>query len=613
MKGLSEGQRITIKLMAVVTVIVSAVIGTLVFNDYQRQQQCIDRTGAKLANLLSELPKSLLFDQAPKNLTLEHAAGVPLECKLAYVRIDEADNSTSNQFFNIRVSVPLLKLGDLPQTWSGKRSLVSEDSKQQVVEHFRSVIEQGQRQATIRIGFIQDSALELLLSTKQYWLLLLIITMFLPFGLIMLRQEFSKIDALSKAIYHFSHDKSWLQPHLEQIDTAPNLQQQIDLVLRHTGEHFEQLQQDNETLDIASKLLAFKRKRVEFVLQALPIGIVILDVLGDCLYMNDKAKAWLAVSKDVIESPKPNQWCTNKEILEYFNLFSVRNAAANFGKYLEFNPEAALEKTMEIRGIPLFQEGYENESVGTLFQIQDVSEERQAKKHQSEFVAHIAHELKTPLNVLAMYSEALQGEDGDNEEFRVDAINIIYDEVERLSLLINNLLSLTKFEMGAMNVERTRVRLVEFLSDVFDNIKRSAKGKNINLHLDLPRDMSPLTIDKGLMRIAINNLMTNAIKYSRDGSTVHMSAEETDDFIRIIVKDSGIGISEEDQKHIFDKFYRSEDEQARQSPGHGLGLPLTKQIVQLHHGVIRVSSEYGKGSEFMIEFNKSTGLVGEMI
>jgi signal transduction histidine kinase len=251
--------------------------------------------------------------------------------------------------------------------------------------------------------------------------------------------------------------------------------------------------------------------------------------------------------------------------------------------------------------------------LGTLFVFRDVSDESAAKRARSEFVAHVAHELKTPLNVLHMYSETLQDDAGATRDLTIEAANVIHDEVGRLSSLISNLLSMTKIEMGTMSLERKRVKLHELIRDVFDNITRSADGTDLQFDLQIPPEISAVSLDKDLIRIAFNNLLTNAIKYNQPGGRVVVSAEENDEEILVQVRDTGIGIEAGDQARIFDKFYRSESEQVRQRTGHGLGLSLAREIVHLHYGELEVSSQAGQGSEFTVRFRKDMGVLKQAI
>ncbi len=178
---------------------------------------------------------------------------------------------------------------------------------------------------------------------------------------------------------------------------------------------------------------------------------------------------------------------------------------------------------------------------------------------------------------------------------------------------MNNLLNINRIERGSFDLDKQRVRLADLLGDISDNLGRTAKQSDIGIELHIPHDLSPVLVDKDLFRIALNNLMTNAIKYNHPTGTVTMKAEETDEAILIHVIDTGIGISPEDRDRIFAKFYRSEDDEVRQRSGHGLGLPLARQIVELHEADLSLESEPGRGSTFTITLWKRSGLIKKAI
>ncbi len=266
-----------------------------------------------------------------------------------------------------------------------------------------------------------------------------------------------------------------------------------------------------------------------------------------------------------------------------------------------------------IKAYPLFSPTDSTDIYGTLIVFRDTTKESAIQRQQGEFVANVAHELKTPLNTLALYTEALLDDDADDSQGRIDAANIMHDEVERLAGLIDNLLIITKIEMGEMSVERERLRLHDFLKDTFTVASRGDKARELKFELDLPPDLSSIMADKDLLRIAVNNLLTNAVKYSRPGGVVSMVCEETEQTVRILVQDNGIGINADEQDRIFDRFYRSDDAEARKRSGHGLGLSLARDIVQLHHGTLSVTSTPNEGSEFTIEIWKEAGLLKQVI
>ena len=147
----------------------------------------------------------------------------------------------------------------------------------------------------------------------------------------------------------------------------------------------------------------------------------------------------------------------------------------------------------------------------------------------------------------------------------------------------------------------------------FEVAKNSARDKNFTFVFDVPKEMNPVHVDKDLIRIAVTNLLSNAVKYNRDGGEVRLTIEETEDAIQVRVADSGIGVSEEEAAKIFDKFYRSTDERVQSIDGHGLGLALTKQIIELHHGSLSLDHERSEGAEFIINLWKETTAVKQAI
>ena len=258
---------------------------------------------------------------------------------------------------------------------------------------------------------------------------------------------------------------------------------------------------------------------------------------------------------------------------------------------------------------PLLSTRDRTRELGALMLFRDVTAQNLAKQGSSTFIAQVSHELKSPLNVISMYAETLQGGEEMSEEFLVEAANVIKDETERMTMLINNTLNLSNIEMGNISINRSRVKLKDLLKDAFDACARNSQANDLEYKLELPPEISPVAVDKELMRIAINNLLTNAIKYSNPGGVVSLSAEETDSSVRIAVSDSGIGIDSGELEKIFEKFYRSSSNEVRTRAGHGIGLALAREIVQLHQGTLTVSSEPGKGSIFTIEFRKEADLL----
>jgi len=356
-----------------------------------------------------------------------------------------------------------------------------------------------------------------------------------------------------------------------------------------------------------NKVLKYKANSFSAVLQELPDGILLLDESGAVTFVNRRFTALLGSPPELV-GKRVHEFSEDDELTGFLAQYQGKTRLRR-AERIEFPPRNSPTKQFTAEAYPLLPKDESHTPLSTLVVVRDSTAEALARKARGEFVSHVSHELKSPLNVLKMYSEMLLDQGADNEAFRVEALNTIYDEVDRLETLINNLLSISKIEMGSIGLKRQRIKPVEFLKDTFQTICRAGKTSDLTFNLDLPHEISPIAIDKDLFRVAVNNLLTNAIKYNTAGGSVDMSARETDEKITIAVRDTGLGISLEDQEHIFEKFFRSEDAQVRERSGHGVGLSLAKGIIELHHGRLLMTSTLGKGTTFTIELDKGEGLM----
>lgn len=157
------------------------------------------------------------------------------------------------------------------------------------------------------------------------------------------------------------------------------------------------------------------------------------------------------------------------------------------------------------------------------------------------------------------------------------------------------------------------MKLQDVVSAAFEEAKHMDADKNCTFELDIPKEMNPVFVDKDLIRVAVTNLMSNAVKYNEENGTVTVTVEDTEDATQIRVADTGIGISEEEEAQIFDKFYRSTDERVQAIGGHGLGLALARQIIELHHGKLLLNRDREEGAEFIINLWKETTAVRQAI
>ncbi len=235
---------------------------------------------------------------------------------------------------------------------------------------------------------------------------------------------------------------------------------------------------------------------------------------------------------------------------------------------------------------------------GIFLTIRNVSRELEIAQMKSDFVSNVSHELKTPLALIRLFGETLEMERVTNEEKRREYYQIITKESERLTHLINNVLSFSRIEAGKKRYEFEHADIAEVVRKTVDAYRFHIERAGFQLEVDIAEELPEIRIDSNAISQALLNLLSNAVKYSEEQKHITVRAVMRDDEIVIEVADKGVGIKKEEQKKIFDKFYRSSI--ARQSGGSGLGLTLVKHIIKAHNGKVEVESEEGKGSKFSL-------------
>jgi signal transduction histidine kinase/putative methionine-R-sulfoxide reductase with GAF domain len=235
-------------------------------------------------------------------------------------------------------------------------------------------------------------------------------------------------------------------------------------------------------------------------------------------------------------------------------------------------------------------------------------EVQQANEAKSEFVSFVAHELKNPMTSIKGYTELLSaGAVGQVNEMQANFLKTIHSNVERVSTLISDLNDNSKIEAGRLRLEFKPVDLSDVVDEVVRSTSRQIEDKKQELHIDIPDKLPPIWADRTRVSQIMTNLISNSHKYTLEGGKITVDAEVAENqwdpnssaqVVHMWVKDNGIGISAEDQKKIFGKFFRSDDQKTREVPGSGLGLNITKSLVEMQGGKIWFESEFRKGTTF---------------
>lgn len=221
------------------------------------------------------------------------------------------------------------------------------------------------------------------------------------------------------------------------------------------------------------------------------------------------------------------------------------------------------------------------------------------EKSRQEFVSNVSHELKTPITSMKVLADSLLGQQGMPEELYQEFLQDISKEIDRENEIITDLLELVRMEKSESAISISSVNINEILETVLKRLKPIAESKNIELVFESFR---PVIADVDEVKFAsvVTNLVENAIKYNNTDGTVTASLNSDHQYFYLKVTDTGIGIAEEDQERVFERFFRVDKARARETGGTGLGLAITKEIVQKHHGSIKIHSKEGEGTTFTV-------------
>jgi len=355
----------------------------------------------------------------------------------------------------------------------------------------------------------------------------------------------------------------------------------------------EALNQMAAQLDNRIKTIINQRNELETVLASMQEGVVAFDNKERIISMNQAAA--------VLFESDPVQ-CQDKNIQEVVRNLPLQQfiRSAISGREPEEDDIVLYqngEKILNLKSSPLLDSG--KEQIGTLVVINDVTQLRRLENMRKDFVANVSHEIKTPLTAIKGFVETLHQGGVDKPEEAERFLGIIQKHVDRLSSIIDDLLSLSRIEQEdeRQTIQLENKPIKEIFRSAVQICRLKAEEKNIDIHLACEEQLESC-FDPTLLEQAVVNLLDNAIKYSDPDSAIYLSASLSDTEVKINIEDQGIGIAKKHLPRIFERFYRVDKARSRKMGGTGLGLAIVKDIIEQHGGDIQVQSQLGEGTTF---------------
>ena len=599
-------------MIAASLVVILITVGIFLYQQKSEDINEIQRQGTGLVRLLGSMTVEQLTGKDGSVGILRVLEETRVNRHFAFSAVVNPDGVSLAEFTAPGLRLTPMVIPRLPSQWVGEREYET-GSGIKLREFYAPIMHKGELVAFLRLGYREP---QFSLTASQVRLLAIMamaIFLLTPIFYFLIKREIKPLTLIGSQLQTLIRKTEGPGSEVAASSTGRDFMEQFTTVVEAAYKHIDALEAKQTSSVVSSKLLVYQKARLESALNALPFAIMVADESGQVTYTSNRIHGLIGTRKGEVLGCNLADLCNNRELTGYL-VDCHANSAVRAYQHDEtdiYLPET--DKRVLVDAYPLFSQKNESQLLGTVISFRDITNEGVEQQSNSEFVAHVAHELKSPLNVLFMYSETLLENADASRELTIEAANVIHDETERITQMIDNLLNLTMIEMGTVAMRRQRVKLGELLEDIYETMSRNKLVKSLDFELRIPHDLGSVQLDKDLMRVCLNNLISNAIKYNRPGGRIELSAEESDTDVSIHVRDTGIGISPEDQHRIFSKFFRSDDDEVRKRTGHGLGLSLVNEIVKLHHGKIQLNSTPGEGSEFVISFKKEHNVLKDAI
>ncbi|WP_127582180.1 cell wall metabolism sensor histidine kinase WalK [Paenibacillus koleovorans] len=336
-----------------------------------------------------------------------------------------------------------------------------------------------------------------------------------------------------------------------------------------------------------------EKEKLASILSNMNDGVIATDDRGKVIVINRRARQMLRIGNSEVRNQEIWEVLgMPREAVESHVHGQQQMALVHIGEDEEEEPV-----TIRIMFTPIYRRD-KGTAVGTIAVLQDVTEQEKLEQARREFVANVSHELRTPLTTIRSYLEALDDGAVGDPVLAHRFIGVTRNETERMIRLVNDLLHLSRLDSRKAQMAKVRTHVPDMLEEVADRFSFQLQQKQIRITIDVDREIGEVKLDRDQIDQVLDNLVSNAIKYTPEGGSIQIYSKKLDgDWMEFRVQDNGIGIPKKDLARIFDRFYRVDKARSRSMGGTGLGLSIAREIVKAHGGTITLDSEFNRGTQ----------------
>lgn len=353
------------------------------------------------------------------------------------------------------------------------------------------------------------------------------------------------------------------------------------------GELAESFNMLTKRLQEAQAMTEGQRRKLSSVLSYMTDGVIATDRRGKVILINSPAEKMLRI---------PHEEANGKSIIDVLDI----GEDYEFEDLMDIDEALTLDRTIYNKPFILKanfsiiqrETGFVN---GVIAVLHDITDQEKVNQERRDFVSNVSHELRTPLTSMNSYLEALRDGAWEDKEIAPQFLEVTQNETERMIRLVNDLLKLSRMDAGRESLEKSFVNFTDFFNHIIDRFEMMKKD-TIMFIRHIPKLPIIIEIDEDKIMQVMDNIISNANKYSPDGGRISFYLKKWSDKIQISVSDEGLGIPDEDLDKVFDRFFRVDKARSREMGGTGLGLAIAKEVIESHGGHIWAERNNGRGT-----------------